>query len=189
MRKKLYFYPSDYLNSLWDSHEIKPVIDIRNCWQDTDKTRLVPGCANVVHNYRGKVSCVCFRTKEDREMAYGGFEKDRMTQKYRCPARHYGISCESYDNCPAKSGVRIPLEVDRRIFVPLARSSYKFRREYKKRTAVERVNSRIDNVFCFENHFIKGLAKMKLKVGLALALGRITQNQNKLMSSDLCQSA
>ena len=100
-------------------------------------------------------------------------------------------------DCPSKSGIPIPLEEDRRIFTPLARSSYKWSSAYKKRPAVERVNNRVDNVFCFENHFIRGLAKMKLRMGLAmcvmlaLALGRMkqNQNQNKLMSSDLCQSA
>ena len=50
------------------------------------------------------------------------------------------------------------------------------------RTSLERVNSRIDNVFGFEKHFIRGLEKMKIKVSLALcvmlamALGRIKEN-------------
>ena len=26
-------------------------------------------------------------------MAYGGFEKDRGTLKYRCPAKYYGYEC------------------------------------------------------------------------------------------------
>ena len=45
----------------------------------------------------------------------------------------------------------------------LARSSYAWKREYKKRTSVERVNSRLDVSFGFERHFIRGLKKMKLK--------------------------
>ena len=45
------------------------------------------------------------------------------------------------------------MEEDRRVFTPLARSSYKWEREYDRRTAVERVNSRIDVVFGFENHY------------------------------------
>lgn len=145
---------SKIIKSLWDEYKARPVIDIRNLWKDGEETKPVNGYENVVYDYRGTISCISFSEKnKDYQMAYGGFEKDRMTLKYRCPAKHYGFECKSYDNCPSKCGVRIPLEEDRRVFLPLPRSSYRFRREYKKRTAVERVNSRIDNVFCFENHF------------------------------------
>jgi hypothetical protein len=30
---------------------------------------------------------------------------------------------------------------------------------------LERINNRIDNSFCFENHFIRGIAKMKVPDG------------------------
>ena len=35
---------------------------------------------------------------------------------------------------------------------------------------MERINSRLDNSFNFETHYIRGLAKMKTRVGLALAM-------------------
>jgi hypothetical protein len=35
---------------------------------------------------------------------------------------------------------------------------------------LERINNRIDNSFCFEKHFIWGQAKMKTRMGLALAV-------------------
>jgi len=79
--------------------------------------------------------------------------------------------------------VRIPIEKDRRIFTPLARSSYMFKREYKKRTALERINSRLDVSFGFENHYIKGMKKMRLRcsmammVMLAMALGRVREKK------------
>ena len=50
----------------------------------------------------------------------------------------------------------------------MARSSYKWERIYKLRTSIERVNSRIDNVYGFERHFIRGIKKMKLRCSLAL---------------------
>jgi hypothetical protein len=50
----------------------------------------------------------------------------------------------------------------------VARSSYKWERIYKLRTSIERVNSRIDNVYGFERHFIRGIKKMKLRCSLAL---------------------
>jgi hypothetical protein len=44
------------------------------------------------------------------------------------------------------------MEEERRIFTPVARSSYKWDNLYKKLTAVERVNGRLDVSFGFENH-------------------------------------
>jgi transposase len=174
---------------LWDEYRIKPVIDIRNHWKDGEKTRLLGDHTNVVHDYQGNVFCHCPETGKQRDMAYGGFEKDRETLKYRCPAKHYGIDCKGVAVCPAACGIRIALSVDRRIFTPLARSSYIWKTQYKKRTAVERVNSRLDVSFGFENHFIKGLKKMTVRCGLALsvmlamALGRARANQfDKLRS-------
>jgi hypothetical protein len=65
-------------------------------------------------------------------------------------------------------GLRIPLAEDRRIFTPIDRASYQWEKEYDKRTSVERVNSRLDVSFGFELHTIRGMAKMKLRCGLAL---------------------
>jgi hypothetical protein len=174
---------------LWDEHNIKPVIDIRNMWKDPDKTRLLEGRENVVYDYKGTVSCVCPETGKQREMCNGGFEKDRQTLKKLCPAKQMGITCEGQAQCPVAQGIRIPLSEDRRIFTPIDRSSYKWEKEYDKRTAVERVNSRLDVSFGFELHTIRGMAKMKLRCGLALcvmlamALGRIKENQSEKMRS------
>ncbi|MCL6613434.1 MAG: transposase [Firmicutes bacterium] len=168
---------------LWDEYGIKPVIDIRNSWRDGEGTRLVTGETNVVYDYKGTVYCHDPLSGARREMAYAGFEKDRGTLKYRCPAMHYGIVCPGREECPVRSGVRIKMEEDRRIFTPLARSSYKWEREYHRRTAVERVNSRIDVVFGFENHYIRGLKKMRTRMGLALcvmlamAVGRLKEKK------------
>lgn len=173
----------------WDEYQIKPVIDIRNCWQDTDETKLVPGTENVLYDFSGTVKCVCPRSGKEREMAYGGFEKDRDTHKYRCPARHYGYSCTGMDDCPITHSVRIPLSTDRRVFTPLARSSYKWEDMYDKRTAVERVNSRIDTSFGFEHHTIRGLKKMQFRISmafcvmLAIAIGWTKKQRPELVRS------
>jgi len=183
-------YDDGKLNTkLWDEHAIKPVIDIRNMWRDGEETRLLTGWANVVYDYKGRVYCYCPQTAQRRPMAYGGFEKDRGTLKYRCPARHYGLSCLGIKRCRVKGAVRIPLKEDPRIFTPLARSSYAWKSIYKKRTAVERVNSRLDRVFGFEEHYIRGLKKMTLRCTLALmimlvmALGRVRQNKRQHLRS------
>jgi len=184
---------------LWDEEGIKPVIAIRRMWRRGEGedegtpvealTRRVNGTRNVLYNCQGEVQCVCMKTGAKRPMAYGGFEEDRGTLKYRCPARHYGSQCASYGECPAGKAVRIKLAEDRRVFTPIARSSYTWGRTYKKRTAVERVNSRLDVSYGFEQHFIRGLAKMQLRMGLALAVmlgiavGRIKQRRLELMRS------
>jgi hypothetical protein len=181
----------DNSRGLYDEHGIKPVIDIRRMWRDKETRLLDPGCAdNIVYDEVGTVYCICPKTGEQRPMAYGGFEKDRMALKYICPVRAYGLRCSGSPKCGhAMKSERISLEIDRRIFTPVARSSYAWEREYKKRTAVERVNSRFDVSFGFEKHFIRGLQKMNIRVGLALcvmlamAVGRIKEQQKELMRS------
>ena len=90
----------DRIKRLWDEEEIKPVIDIRNMWKDPDKTKQLGEYENIVYNYKGNVSCYCLETGEKREMASGGFDKERNTLKKRCPARQYGIKCKCMDECP-----------------------------------------------------------------------------------------
>jgi hypothetical protein len=176
------------ITTLWQKHAIKPIIDIRDTWQ-IEGNRLVAGQVNVSHDYKGTVYCHCPIEWQKRPMAYGGFEEDRKTLKYRCPAKHYGLECKGRDRCCISDSIRIPLDSNPRIFTPLARSSYAWKTMYKKRSSVERVNSRLDESFGFEKHFIRGRKKMKLRCGLALvvmlgmAYGRIQEKQfDKLRS-------
>ena len=177
------------IRRLWDQDRVKPAIDIRAMWKEPDETRVLPGTRNVVYDQQGTVYCHCPRTGRCRQMAYGGFEKDRETLKYRCPAIHYGLDCAGRSRCGVVGSVRIPLAVDRRLFTPLARSSYAWKRVYAKRTAVERVNSRLDVSFGFERHFIRGRKKMRLRVSLALvvmlamAYGRVKEKQKEKLRS------
>lgn len=176
------------ITTLWNEHGIKPIIDIRDQWK-LDGARLVAGQTNVSHDYKGAVFCHCPVDWEKRPMAYGGFEKDRGTLKYRCPAKHYGVACKGRDRCCISDSLRIPIHSNPRIFTPLPRDSYKWSTLYKKRSSVERVNGRLDESFGFEKHFIRGQKKMKLRCGLALivmlgmAYGRVKEKQpDKLRS-------
>ena len=176
------------ITTLWDEYGIKPIIDIRDQWK-IDGARLVHGQTNVSHDYKGTVFCHCPIKWEKRPMAYGGFEKDRQTLKYRCPAKHYGVECKGRDRCCISDSIRIPIHSNPRIFTPLPRDSYKWEKLYKKRSSVERVNGRLDESFGFEKHFIRGQKKMKLRCGLALivmlgmAYGRMKEKQpDKLRS-------
>jgi len=181
----------------WDSYEIKPLIDIRDLWKDGEQTRslFTEWADNIVYDYQGNIYCHCPETDEQRQMAFVGFEAKRGTLKYRCPAVAYGFRCAGSARCGESGGsrygriVRVALDTDRRIFTPIARSSYTWARKYKKRTAVERVNSQLDVSFGFEEHYIRGLAKMRLRVSLAMivmlsmAVGRIKENQKENMRS------
>ena len=188
---------------LFDTYEIKPIIDIRSTWKDEPHLprQLNPEIVDtILHTEAGQVLC---RNRDGQSeeldnytpMTFEGFEAERQTLKYRCPAAAKGIECTQHDlcngGCHTEHGriVRVALDTDRRIFTPQARDSKTWAREYKHRTAVERVNGRIGQSFGFEHHFIRGLKKMRLRLGLALlvmlamAVGRIRANQSELLRS------
>ena len=95
------------IEKLWGDYGIKPVIDIRDMWKDEEETKALGRLWNVVYNYKGEVFCVSPTEDKQSEMAYGGFEKDRDTLKYRCPAKHYGYGCRGERECPVGQSVRV----------------------------------------------------------------------------------
>lgn len=196
---------------LWDDYRIRPLIDTRQMWRAEKKepgfdpsipiTRpLFPDRADtIIYSEQGQVQCRCPQSGEVRDMIFQGFESDRDTLKYRCPSAYVGSTCAGADIChtagnvaPGDYGriVRIKIvEQDRRIFVPTPHGSPSWHRGYNRRTALERINNRIDNSFGFERHFIRGIGKMRLRVGLAIcvmlamALGHIKQGRAHQMRS------
>ena len=178
--------------NLWNKYSIKPIIDIRNMWKDGEKTKqlITKKIQNITYDYKGTVFCHYPKTGVIRQMAYGGFEKEREALKYICPKLAYGIECKGALQCSLhQKSLRISRKEDLRIFTPVARSSYKWKTLYNKRTSIERVNSRLDVSFGFERHYIRGLMKMKLRCGLALSVmlaisvGRLRQKHPELMRS------
>ena len=187
---------TDNIVILHQEYGILPIIDKRADFQAGDATRPVfeDRFDTVVYDVKGTVSCVCPQTGELRKMANWGFEAARESLKYRCPAVASGFECKGRQDCPGAQGaygkvVRIPLSKDPRIFTPVARDSDAWKKAYARRTAVERVNSRIDRVLGFEQHTIRGLKKMEARVGIALvvllamALGRIRRGQRDQLRS------
>lgn len=182
---------------LFDDYGIRPIIDKRSDWKKgEDETRaLFPDRVDtVVYDVKGNISCICPMTGEKRPMTYWGFESERGTLKYRCPAVANGFECKGREGCLSAQTeygkiVRIPIENDRRMFTPIPRDSDAWAKAYDRRTAVERINSRIDRVLGFELHTIRGLKKMETRVGIALAvllamaLGRIRAGQREQMRS------
>ena len=141
-------YDSTELIEWLTTERISPVIDIRNMCQG-DETKQFKDM-NIVYNYKGKVYYITDSGKEI-ELLYKGYDKSRDSQRY-------GFHPKYED----KRIFRIPLKTDPRIFTKVARNSKKWRRLYKKRTSIERVNGRIDRDFQFEKHTIRGLKKMKM---------------------------
>jgi len=183
---------------LHSDHGIKPVIDKRTLWKDGEPTRALfdDRADSFVYDEDGGVYCACPETGEQRPLSFAGFESDRNCLKYRCPAAACGLDCKGRSECEANAQVgpfgrviRVPLAKDGRIFTPVARSSYQWQKLYDGRTAVERVNSRLDCVLGFERHTIRGRKKMKMRMTLALAailamaLGRIRAGQSDQMRS------
>ena len=177
--------------TLWETWQIRPIIDVRMMWRQEKAepgheptqriTRpLHAGKADtIVYTERGEVRCICPATGVERDLAFHGFEAMRGTLKYRCPAATYGFACEGRKDCEVAgdcrtSGygriVRIPLNIDRRIFTPTPRSSLTWQRCYRGRSALERINARLDQNFGFEHHHIRGLGRMKTRITLALAV-------------------
>lgn len=70
----------------------------------------------------------------------------------------------------------------------MARDSQKYKRLYKKRTEVERLNGRIDRDNMFNDHFIRGKKKKNMMLTLtfiimfSMAKGHIKNNQKSIRS-------
>ena len=105
-------------------------------------------------------------------MKYEGYDRQKKCLRYSYNGKTFKIYT-SYDE---------------RIFLPIARDSLKFKRIYKGRTAVERLNGRLDRDYMFEDHCIRGLKKMTLMLGLSMlimngmAVGKLKNGKEKIRS-------
>jgi len=105
-------------------------------------------------------------------MAYIGYEPQRETIKYRCPARHEGWACPHDAACNAGKSygktVRVDRTIDLRRFPPIPRATKKFERMYKGRTAVERVNARLKIFWGVDDGNIVGARRFHAFVGAVM---------------------
>ena len=142
---------------------IIPIIDIRNCWKDGEETKQHKS-TDIVYDYVGQVYYADGAGKKHK-MLYKGYDRGKKCLRYEYGGKTY----------------KIYVSYDERVFLPIARDSLKFKRLYKARTSVERLNGRLDRDFMFEGHCLHGLAKTKLMVSLsfivmnAMALGKIKE--------------
>ena len=147
-----------------------PVIDIRNCWKNGESTKQYKD-TNIVYDYKGNVYYVDDKL-EQHKMKYAGYDRQKNCLRYSHEGKVY----------------KIYISYDERIFLPIARDSEKYKRLYKGRTAVERLNGRLDRDYMFEDHYIRGIKKMTLMVSLSLiimngmAIGKIMSGKKKIRS-------
>ena len=169
---------TDAVHELLAGRKIRPLIQIRSLWQ-TEPERLLPGhdgSSNVVYDEAGTV--YCYDKVSDppvrHRMAYIGYEPERETLKYRCPAMHEGWECPMSEICNAGKSygktVRVPSDVDPRRFPAIPRATKKFERKYKGRTSVERINARLKVFWGADDGNVTGSRRFVAQVGVVLAV-------------------
>jgi hypothetical protein len=156
--------------------KIRPLIQMRSLWKE-DPERMLPGHdgrSNIVYDEAGTLYCYD-RTSDPmirHRMAYIGYEPQRETIKYRCPARHEGWSCPHDAVCNTGKSygktVRVDRTIDLRRFPPIPRATKKFERIYKGRTAVERVNARLKIFWGADDGNIVGARRFHAFVGAVM---------------------
>lgn len=160
---------------LKDEYNINPLVDIRHMWKE-EKIKEIDN-KPLAYNEDGEVFYIKnIKTGEYEKLKYLGYDKQRKCLRY-------GFKYKQKDKV-----FRIPINTDRRIFLPIARDSEKYKRIYKKRTEIERLNGRIDRDYMFNDHFIRGKEKMNMMltlsfiVMLTMAKGHIKNKKENIRS-------
>lgn len=142
---------------LKDKYDINPIIDNRHMWKEETLKEIdnLP----LAYNEEGKVYYIQNIVNGEYErLKYLGYDKQRKCLRY---GFKYKEKSKVY---------RIPIETDRRIFLPVARDSKKYEKIYKKRAEIERLNGRIDRDYMFNDHFIRGKKKMNMMLTLTFII-------------------
>ena len=156
--------------------KIRPVIQNRHLWKDQTEQMLPghDGNSNIVYDEAGTMYCYDRSSLPivKHQMAYIGYEPERETIKYRCPARHEGWTCPHDAVCNAGLSygktVRVNRTIDLRRFPPIPRATKKFERLYDGRTSVERVNARLKIFWGVDDGNIRGARRFHALVGTVL---------------------
>lgn len=168
-------YSGAPLQNLLEDADIIPIIDNPHKWKE-DETRQYLD-TNLIYNQSGEVFWVDEKGKAEK-LIYKGYDKS-------CDSLRYGFHPGQDDD----RIFRLKRRVDPIIFNKVARDSEKFKKLYKKRTAVERVNGRLDRDFRLETHTIRGLKKMNVAVSMSFlvmigfALSKLKVGQREHLGS------
>jgi hypothetical protein len=167
---------SNDVHELLAQAHIKPLIQMRGLWKE-EPERMLPGHdgnSNIVHDEAGTLYCYDRASTPivRHPMSFTGYEADRGTLKYRCPAVHEGWPCPSESLCnadrPFGKTVRVKCELDLRRFPPIPRATKQFERRYKGRTAVERVNGRLKVFWGADDGNLAGAQRFHALVGVVM---------------------
>jgi transposase, IS5 family len=133
-----------------------PIIKMR-LTQDKDKefTGAICRC-----NELGTPICSC-----DLFMIYAG--RDGKYLKFRCP-KHKELRGGPCSDSTYGRVLKVAISEDERRWPGLARQSKKWERLYKRRTAVERVNSRLKEHLQLDEQYVRGLGKITVNATLSL---------------------
>lgn len=166
------------VHELLSSHHIRPVIQNRSLWKE-DHERMLPGHdgnSNIVYDEAGTVYCYDRVSNPivRHKMAYIGYEPERETIKYRCPAMHEGWTCPMSEICNAGKSygktVRVSREIDVRRFPAIPRATKQFERLYDGRTSVERVNGRLKIFWGVDDGNLRGARRFYANVGAVMVV-------------------
>ncbi len=117
-------------------------------------------------NAQGTPLCSC-----GLAMVYWG--RDGNYLKYRCPYALGKAECKSRFRCsssPYGYVLKLPIGEDIRRHPPIPRESKKWKRLYKMRTAVERVNSRVKGLLGLGEITLRGIKKVTVRSALSLLI-------------------
>ena len=138
---------------LKEEYNINAIIDLKHIWDKEEKYKEIEN-QMIAYNEEGEVFLIIDIEKQEYEkLKYLGYDKENEALRYGRYTK-------------GKKIYRVPLSTDYRIFVPVARDSKKFKKKYKMRTEIERLNGRIDRDYMFNDHFIRGKEKMELMLNL-----------------------
>jgi hypothetical protein len=166
------------VHALLSGEGIRAVIQNRSLWKE-DPERMLPGHdgnSNVVYDEAGTVYCYdrVSAPMVRHKMAYIGYEPERETIKYRCPAKHEGWECPMAAICNAGKSygktVRVPREIDLRRFPAIPRATKQFERRYNGRTSVERVNGRLKLFWGVDDGNLRGARRFIANVGAVMVV-------------------
>ena len=182
---------SDRLRKRLYDKGIVPVIQSRKLWQDdnlhpdqlnvpTRPFQDIAGVDTLLRTEEGVLYCQCPATRTIRQLNYQGRETRRNTLKRAGPAAVYDLHCEGREQCyrmgQVKAGARTRIVRQKinpdhlRSYGPLPPSTCKWRKCYSQRSALQRINSRIDNGYLMHDHFLRGRQQLELKVCVRLTV-------------------
>jgi transposase len=99
------------------------------------------------------------------KMLYAG--RDGKYLKFRCSRHSEPLGCRCTTSSYGRV-LKIAISENERRWPGLHRESKKFARLYKRRTAVERVNSRLKEHLCLDEQHVRGIGKTTVNAGLSL---------------------